>query len=108
MSKLEEKNIGVNPVIIAVTGAVVGAGLAVAGVALSDEKNRKKIAKTATTVKDDVIHYLRNTQKQLNTEKKAFENRLLADKKKVNKVVTSAKNSLHKTTKEVNDVVKSL
>lgn len=110
MNKQEEKELGakVNPVMIAVAGAVVGAGIAVAGVALSDEKNREKITKTATNVKDNVIHYVKNTQKQVEEEKKAFKNRIEADKIKVNKVVASAKNSLHKMTNEVNNVVKSL
>lgn len=99
---------GVNPVVAAVAGAVVGAGIAVAGVVLSDEKNREKVIKAATTVKDNVTNYVEKTQKQIEAEKKILKNRILADKMKVKKVVASAKNSLDKTTKEVNNAVKSL
>ncbi len=108
MSKQGSKTAGVNPMVAAVAGAVVGAGIAVAGVVLSDEKNREKIVKAVTTVKDDVTHYVEKTQKQVEVEKKALEKRILADKIKIKKVVASAKNSLHKTTNEVNDAVKSL
>ena len=104
----DQKNAGVNPVAVAVAGAVVGAGIAVAGVLLSDEKNREKIAHVATTVKNDVTEYVEKTQKQIEAEKKILEKRMLADKIKVKKVVASAKESLDKTTKEVNNAVKSL
>lgn len=110
MSKQGESG-GINPVSVAVTGAVVGAGIAVAGVVLSilsDKKNREKIVKVATTVKDGVTDYVEKTQKQIETEKKTLEKRIEADKKKVSKVVASAKDSVHKTTKEVNNAVKSL
>ena len=108
MNKQGKGHGGVNPVVVAVAGAVIGAGVAVAGVVLSDEKNRKKIIKAATTVKDDVANYVDKAQKQMETEKKTFEKRILADRIKVEKVVASAKNSLDKTTKEVNKAVKSL
>jgi hypothetical protein len=108
LKKEDLKNGGVNPMVVAVAGAVVGAGIAVAGVALSDEKNREKVMKVATTVKDDVVHYVEHTQKQAEVQKKELEKRILAEKEKVKKVVASAKDSLDKTTKEVNNAVKSL
>lgn len=108
MSKQDEVKGGINPVVVAVAGAVVGAGIAVAGVVLSDEKNREKIAQTVSTVKEDVVHFVIKTQKQIEAEKKTFEKRILADEMKVKKVLASAKNSLDKTTKEVNNAVKSL
>lgn len=108
MSKQGGAKDGINPVVVAVAGAVVGAGIAVAGVVLSDEKNREKIVKAANTVRDDVTHYVEKTQKQIEFEKKILEKRILADKMKVKKVVASAKSSLDKTTKEVNNAVKSL
>ena len=99
---------GVNQVVAAVAGAVVGAGIAVAGVALSDKKNRDKISKAVSTVKNNVTSYVEKTQKQILTEKKILEKKIQADKLKVKKVVDIAKNSLDKTTKEVNNAVKSL
>jgi len=65
MSKQGGAKDGINPVVVAVAGAVVGAGIAVAGVVLSDEKNREKIVKAANTVRDDVTHYVEKTQKQV-------------------------------------------
>lgn len=106
--KQSELKGGINPVVVAVAGAVVGAGIAVAGVVLYDEKNREKIIKTANTLKNDVTHYVEKTKKQMEAEKKILEKRILDDKEKVKKVVASAKQSLDKTTKEVNNAVKSL
>lgn len=108
IGKQSEGKEGINPVVVAVAGAVVGAGIAVAGAVLSDKKNREKIANAATIVKDDVTKYVKKTQKQIEEEKKILEKRILADRIKVKKVVDSAKNSIDKTTKEVNNAVKSL
>lgn len=107
MNKQNEVNGGVNPVVVA-AGAIVGVGIAVAGAILSDEKNREKVAHAASTIKDDVADLVIKTQKQIEKEKKALEDRIMADKVKVDKVVASAKDSVSKTTKEVNDAVKSL
>lgn len=107
MSKQQEKE-EVNPVIVAVAGAIVGAGVAVVGTVLSDKKNREKIAQTVTKVREDVSHLVAKTQEQITTEKKALEKRISDDKIKVKKVVASAQDSLHKTTNEVNNAVKSL
>lgn len=108
MSKQDKVKDEVNPMIVAIAGAVAGAGIAVAGVVLSDEKNRKKIVEAANTVKNNVTHFVEKTQKQIKDEKKIIEKRVLADRKKVKKVVASARNSVDKTTKEVNKAVKSL
>lgn len=108
MNKQQGAKDEVNPVVIAVAGAVVGAGVAIAGVVLSDKKNREMIAKTVTKVKEDASHLVAQTQKQIETEKKALEKRISDDKIKVKKVVASAQDSLHKTTNEVNNAVKSL
>lgn len=104
----DQKKTGINPAVVAVAGAVVGAGIAVAGVMLSDEKNREKIVKGANAMKDDVGSYIKKTQAQIEEEKRLLEKRVMEDKIKVKKVVASAKNSLDKTTKEVNNAVKSL
>lgn len=107
-NKQEGVKDGVSPMMVAVAGALVGAGVAVVGTVLSDKKNREKIAQTVTKVKDEVSHLVANTQKQIEDEKKALEKRILVDKMKVKRVVASAKHSLDKTTKEVNNAVKSL
>ena len=108
MNKQGKAHGGVNPVIVAAAGAVIGAGIAVTGAMLSDEKNREKVIKASTTIKDNMTNFVKKTQKQMEAEKKTFEKRILADRIKVEKVVASAKNSLDKTTKEVNKAVKSL
>ncbi|MCR4329658.1 MAG: hypothetical protein NUV65_03885 [Candidatus Roizmanbacteria bacterium] len=108
MGKQSEVKGKANPVAVAVAGAAIGAGIAVAGVVLSDEINREKIVKIASTVKGNVKKYVDKTQKKMEVEKKILGQRISADKLKVKKVVASAKNSLDKTTKEVNNAIKSL
>ncbi|MDO8610458.1 MAG: hypothetical protein Q7R95_07965 [bacterium] len=98
----------VNPVVAAVAGAVVGAGIAITGVALSDKKNRDNMLKSAATIKENVVEFVENAQKQAETKKIELDKKLAKDKKILKKVVGSAKNSLHKTTKEVNNALKSL
>ena len=99
---------GMNPMVAVVAGAVVGAGIAVAGVALSDKKNREKVRDVVTKAKHDVEAYVGNVQKRAEASKKAMNKRIASDDEKIRKVVNSAKDSLHKTTEQVNSVIKSL
>jgi len=102
------KNVGINPMVATVAGTVIGAGIAVAGVALSDEKNRKRVMKFANNIKKGLITHVEETQEQAETKKKALGKKISKDKEIVNKAVNAAKISLHKTTKEVNNAIKSL
>lgn len=108
INKQDKVKSGINPLIVAIAGAVAGAGIAVAGILLSDKKNRTKVIKTSTTIKDNVVDLVKKTQKQVEADKKMLHKRILAEKVKVKKVVASAKNSLDKTAKEVNNAVKLL
>lgn len=54
MNKQVKVKRGINRVVAAVAGAVVGAGIAVAGVALSDEKNRVKIREVVKDAKNSI------------------------------------------------------
>lgn len=82
--------VGFNPVVVAVTGAVVGAGIAVAGVVLSDKKNRDTIQKTVGNAKDQV------------------EEKLTKDKEKIKLIVDTAKSSLHQAAIDVNKAVQTV
>jgi len=97
-NKQSEKKGNVSPVVAAVAGAVVGAGIAVAGVVLSEEKNRNKIKDVSTKVKNDVVKNIDNIRNRAEIEKQKLEARIFKDKEKVRKVVNSAKNLLDKTT----------
>lgn len=71
---------GVNPVVAAVTGAVVGAGVAVA---LKDKKNREKVKEVLTNVKNQAIGYMEDMQQQSQAKKgKVEKENLLKAKKK--------------------------
>lgn len=107
-NKQKEMKGGVHPLVAAVAGAVVGAGVAAVGVVLSDKKNREKVADTVTGVKKDVVDLVKKTQKQAESQKNELQKRFSEDKEKINKAVSVAKDSVGKTTKEVNKVVKSL
>lgn len=83
---------GVNPVVAAGVGAVVGAGVAVAGaVALKDKKNRDKVRKALTNVKDQAVDYVEDMQRKAQDEKGKVEKKLAKGKQRVKKVVKAAK-----------------
>ncbi len=77
--KQTEVHGGMSPVVMAVTGAVIGAGIAVAGVgavALKDEKNRQKVKDVLDTAKDHAVDYIEDVQKQVHDKKTAVEKAL--------------------------------
>lgn len=88
--KQNTDGVGLNPVVAAVAGAVVGAGIAVAGVVLSDKKNRDTIQKTVGNVKDQV------------------EEKVAKDKEKIKLIVDTAKSSLHQAATDVNKAVQTV
>ena len=84
----EQKN-GLDQITAAVTGAIVGAGVAVAGViALKDEKNRNKVKQALIDVKGQAIDYIENIRNQAQDKK--------AEVKKIAKVVKNAKMEIDK------------
>lgn len=90
--KQNEKKSGFNPVVAAVTGVVVGAGVAVAGiVALKDKKNREKVKQVLTNVKDQAVGYMEKIQKKVKDKKGNVEKKLADGQKEVKKVATSVK-----------------
>lgn len=100
--KYDEDKIGINSVVAAVTGVVVGAGVAIAGaVALKDKKSREKVKKVLNNVKDQAIGYMENMQKQAEDKKDEVEEKLVEGKEKVKKVTNVAKDSLSQATKNI-------
>jgi len=90
--KHDEGKSGFNPVVAAVTGAVVGAGVAVAGaIALKDKKNRDKVKGVLNNVKDKATGYVEDIRKQLQDKKNEAEEKLAEGKEKVKKVEDAVK-----------------
>jgi gas vesicle protein len=70
-NKFKKQENTMNPLAVAVTGAVVGAGVAIAGaMALKDEKNRKKVKDVLLNAKDQASSYI-ETMKSESKDKKA-------------------------------------
>ena len=107
-NKKNEKKENIHPIVTTIAGAVIGAGIAAAGIILSKEKNRTKIKEVAHTVKRNVVESAKDLKNRAKMEKQELEKRLLTDKEKVKKVVRSAIKSLDKTTIEVNSALKSI
>lgn len=98
---------GVSPVMAAVAGAVVGAGVAVAGaIVLEDKKNREKIKKVLNNTKNQAINYMESIQKQAENRKGEIEEKLTEGKEKVKKITKSVKNSLNYAVKDVRRAVR--
>ncbi len=84
--KQDEGKSGFNPVAAAITGAVVGAGVAIAGaVALKDKKNRESVKQMLTDVKDQAMGYVEDLQKQVQDKKGEGEEKLAEGKEEVKK-----------------------
>ncbi len=98
---------GINPVAAAVAGAVVGAGVAVAGAAvLSNKKNREKIGKALNNVRNQAVDYVEGMKKQAEDKKDEVETKLTEGKVKMAKVTKSVRKSLDHAVKDVKKAVK--
>lgn len=87
--KQDKRKSGFNPVVAAVTGAVVGVGVAVAGaVALKDKKTREKVKQALTNVKNQATDYMEDKKKQV--KEGEIEKKLVEGKEKVKKIENSA------------------
>lgn len=86
MKAPNRKKEGVNQILAAVTGAVVGAGVAIAGaVVFKDKKNREKTKFAFNNMKDQAVSYMKKLQieKKLATGKtKVKKTKLVKDIKK--------------------------
>jgi len=93
--KHEEKSNGVNPVTAGVVGAVVGAGIAIAGaVALSDEENRDKVKAVLADVKEKAANYVEEVKQNVEDTKTGIEDKVTEGKEKIVKAADAAKDSL--------------
>jgi len=83
----EQKN-GLDQITAAVTGAIVGAGVAVAGViALKDEKNRNKVKQVFIDAKNQAVGYIEDIRNQAQDKKAEVEEKVSEEKIKVKKIV---------------------
>ncbi len=80
----------VRPVVAAITGAVIGAGVAIAGAAvMKDEKNREKAKKAFNNVKGQAAEYIEDLQKQTQDQKAKAEDKLADSKKQLENAVNN-------------------
>lgn len=78
-SKKNNNKHNVNSVAAGLTGAVIGAGVAVAGTAiLKNEKNRAQLKKILNSAKQKVKEYAADTEKDLKQKKGVIKKELLA------------------------------
>jgi len=86
----------VSPMAAAITGAVIGAGAAVAGAAaLKNEKTRAQAKKALTQVKNKAVDYMESLQKDAEGKKEEAENNLKKGTAKVKKIAQSGVKSGH-------------
>lgn len=95
---------GLNPMVAAVAGAVVGAGVAVAAVVLKDEKNREKIKEVLTNVKEETAGYIDDMKSRAHDAKGTAVKKFDEGKKEVKRVAQSVNDYVQK---EVADVKKA-
>lgn len=85
----------VNPIIAGVTGAVIGAGIAIAGaVILKDEKNRDKAKKVINNVKEEVRGYVKDLENSAQKKTAVVEEKLAKGAKKAKKLAGNVEKNL--------------
>ena len=98
----QKKKGGVNPVFATVTGAVIVAGAAVAGAfALKDKKNRNKVKKVLTNVKDQAVGYMEKIQKEAKKDAGIISKKAAVSKKNIKKTVKDIKKDVTKGVKKI-------
>lgn len=87
MTKKETKKRGIGSVVVAVTGAIVGSGVAVAGALfMKDKKNRDKVKKVLSNAKDQAVDYIEKIEKEVKKDKGQIEKKVIAAKKPIKKL----------------------
>lgn len=76
----------ISPLAVATTGAVVGAGMAVAGaMALRNKKTRDKVKKFLNKAKNEAGIYIKKVKEVTDTNKEKIEQKIVEGKKKIKK-----------------------
>lgn len=90
----KQTNGSISPVAAAITGAVVGAGMAVAGaMIMKDEKNREKVKDMLDNAKGQATKHLEKMHNSANGKKAEIESKAVEGKKTIKKEVTKTKKS---------------
>lgn len=74
---------GVNPVVAAVAGAIVGGVAAAGAMVLGDEKNRKKIREALSNVKNRTTDYVEDVKQAAQDKKEEIVEKMTEGKEKV-------------------------
>lgn len=107
--KPEQKKAQVNALTAVVTGAVIGAGVAIAGVvALADEKNRKRVKNTLSMLKDKALNFVDEATQEANVAKDMAEEKVLEGKSKTKKVISDVKKTIKKEANVINKKAKQI
>ncbi len=79
---------GVSPVAAGLTGLVIGVGVTVAGaLVLKSEKNRKKMMRMITDLKEKLTGVGKEVKKEIEEDKEVVGERIEVGKKKVKRIV---------------------
>ena len=98
---------GNNTVFAAVAGAVVGAGVAVAGAfAMKDKKNQDKVKKVFTDVKNQAVSYMGKIEKEVKKDKSIIDTKNTAVQTDIKKTVKDLKKDINKGKEKVKKIVK--
>ena len=94
----------ISPLVAGVTGVVIGAGVIMGGaVALNNKKNREKVKKTFSDVKNQAMSYMEEMHQKSNKKKESVKVKHTSSKKKVKLITKPLKKSLQKTSKKLSN-----
>ena len=102
----------INPMVAAMTGAVVGAGVVVAmagAVVLQDQKNRKKVKEVLVNAKDKAVDYIEGVQNRVQDKnlelKEKIDAKLAEGEMKVEELKNATEQALFHETKVSNKMI---
>lgn len=100
--KKKGKNNSVGTAFAAMTGAVIGVGMAVAGaVVMKDKKNQAKVKKVFTDVKNQAADYMGKIEKEIKKDKKIIDKKTATAQKNIKKTVKDIKSDITKGVKKL-------
>lgn len=102
MTKVNQKKDkdSLDTMVAAVTGAVIGAGLAVAGAVALKEDNRQKMKDALIDTKDKAVKYVDDLQRQAELGAEALEDKLEDSSEEAKNAVKAAKDSVKSNQKD--------
>lgn len=109
MKSINKKSKGISPVVAAIGGSVLGAGIAIAGaIALSKTENRKKVDEAIKKVKSATEGFVNKVKSESQDKRIEVEKKLRAEKEVVRSAAIGVVDSIDKLANKTKKQIKKI